>query len=180
MTALDAKMQTVSPSKCDFNKHIFEHYREDLKQLVQDFSSRLNSLVCVFCDEKFDNLDRFSLHVGFEHSLINDIRETRGQAAIVLKQPEEIIEDQCEFCQKSFNNKVDLLTCYSKHFELELSKMCQELLEDVGTDLSCQFCSTEKQFLDQSSLAIHIGGMLYSLYFTFIVDLFFRGTYADK
>jgi len=84
---------------------------------------------------------------------------------------EEVSFDQqeqkfdCLICGKEFENSLNILMCYSKHFEFELVNMVGKLLEKKtkegqelknNTNHRCPICATRCN--DFESLSCHIGG----------------------
>ena len=66
----------------------------------------------------------------------------------------------CEYCEKAFDNNVELLLCYSAHFEEELTGLVRQLLaEGQEAALACLVCGEGEQFGDIRSLSRHIGGV---------------------
>ena len=62
----------------------------------------------------------------------------------------------CEYCEKVFDNNVELLLCYAAHFEEELTGLVRQLVTQ-GPALTCPVCGEE--FGDIRSLSRHIGGV---------------------
>ena len=73
----------------------------------------------------------------------------------------ETTEDHdCEYCEKAFDNNVELLLCYSAHFEEELTGLVRQLLcKEQEESLTCPVCGQMEEFEDIRSLSRHIGGL---------------------
>ena len=78
------------------------------------------------------------------------------------EEPEE--EMRCEYCGKDYENNINLLFCYSRHFETELVTMCTELLQKTEQDKQrqascCPFCGPKEAFPSIQELALHLGSL---------------------
>ena len=71
------------------------------------------------------------------------------------------LEDySCEYCEKVYDNNVELLLCYAAHFEEELTGLVSQMLsQEQQTALTCPVCQDLEEFQDLRSLSRHIGGI---------------------
>ena len=77
-----------------------------------------------------------------------------------LVENEDDLKMECEYCGQSYENNLNLLFCYSRHFESDLVTMCGDLLEksENNQSVECPFCSLQS-FDNNQQLALHIGSI---------------------
>ena len=75
-------------------------------------------------------------------------------------------EMRCEYCGKDYENNINLLFCYSRHFETELVTMCTKLLQKTrqdkqqgGAPWCCPWCGPKETFPSVQELALHLGSV---------------------
>ena len=180
----------------EMKEHYFCHYSEDLQSFLVEFA---NLDQCKICFKVFKEEKEVSFHIGIDHEIINDIRWNKNQSILDFryksKESNELNENtvaldpvnddknpddvECEYCGGVFDNSIDLLMCYSKHFERDLMTMCDQLLGQNKTfspataqllssmkniessrQYQCPICTgCDEIFSTFNSLSVHIGGV---------------------
>ena len=176
----------------EMKEHYFSHYSEDLQSFLVEFA---NLDQCKICFKVFKEEKDILFHIGIDHEIINDIRWNKNQSVVNFKdeldeaiEMNENITDKsdknldnvhCDYCQAVFDNCVDLLICYSRHFEEDLVTLCDRLLgqnRNVSTQTAqllssmkniqssrqyqCPICTNcGGTFSNFNALSVHIGGV---------------------
>ena len=121
------------------------------------------------CDEEIHDENDLLLHEGFRNdpnsSSNNKLSSNKNHEKPTLepgpvgekKQTEDETEEflSCEYCEKTFDNKLAVLECYTRHFKLELKNVCKSLLDSEQDQQQCPFCSEKFEHFD--SLTCHLG-----------------------
>ena len=184
----------TAESSSAMKNHYFDHYKDSVKDYVKEFSNGDNTCaVCGKAFESEHNLT-FHIGIDHDiindirYNNGEALVKFEEEAKNVTRRCSEVIDEnkpfhsnkgnnagykdtleeedfQCVYCGKVFDNTVDLLLCYSDHFEPDLVRLCRKLLDSReemsrSGQYSCPLCSLVETFPDIESLSCHIGGEL--------------------